>query len=164
MNDIIQIRFDDPEMDGLIEAIESEGLAYEIIGQPVVQAQPAQAADAATADALASWATSRDSDSIRTAKPTSAQIAAQYQQQCADVQAARAADLAAKAAQQEVPAFVVKVREDMVRARKMFPNDQFLGVVRCTNDGSWVYANSWGSRDYLPREAGLYFQHEQRTA
>jgi hypothetical protein len=161
----IQIRHDDPERDGLIEACDAEGVAYQIVGAP--EPTPAAPTPATPAPELAQFG-ERDGEG-RGFRPTGRGLSrvegeALLRANREAAQAAKAAEVAAEAEATAVPEWVIRTRNELAAARRMYPADQYKGAIHRRQDGSWWMYDCMGARKGLPADAGAYFTEGQRTA
>lgn len=76
--------------------------------------------------------------------------------------AVAAAELAEQAKLEEVPTWVLRVREGLksARANNADPSN-LVGLVCCRQDGTWYWYDETGAREDLPRNAGDWFTDDQ---
>jgi hypothetical protein len=136
------------EAQGWAEMLDADGTAYtwEDLDPP---------APAATPDSLPvmGWVEERE----RACRPSKAEIAAQQAADRAAAVAAAEARHAAAAAAEDVPAWVIKAREQLAsNGGKGW--GRIPPSIHRRRDGSWYMYDSMGARKDLPSDAGQYFE------
>lgn len=143
--DIFEVSKD--EAQGWAEMLDADGIAYtwEDLDPPAPVVAPASLP-------AISWVEERD----RTYRPSKAEITAQKIADRAAAVAAAEARHAAAAEEEDVPAWVIKAREQLsVNGGKGW--GRIPPSIHQRRDGSWYMFDSMGARKDLPSSAGKYF-------
>jgi hypothetical protein len=144
--DVFEVSKD--EAQGWAEMLDADGIAYtwEDLEDP-----PAPVVAPASFPAIG-WVEERD----RAYRPSKAEIAAQQAADRAAAVAAAEARHAAAAEEEDVPAWVIKAREQLsVNGGKGW--GPIPPSIHRRRDGSWYMYDSIGARKDLPSSAGKYF-------
>jgi hypothetical protein len=78
--------------------------------------------------------------------------------------AAAKAALDARAAEMDLPAWVIHAREQLTKAREWGKDPMRAGQIRARRDGTWYLLDALGATKELPWDAGKYFDKDQATA
>lgn len=140
---------EDYDAEGLAELLDADGVEYEWedLNTPAPAAKTAPAAQ--TVDPVI-WADDRPERAVRLTR-------AEEEARALDAYAQAQAELKARAAAAEVPAWVIRVREDMDTARKWRKDPRYFGVIKTRANGEMYYSDCFGAHEGLPDDAKAFF-------